>query len=112
MTATIIDFHLVEKCRTKFRAHVKSFGAKVKFEPVADATRKQEYHGTVTVTRACKQQFLTQNSQVIATLRAKQQGADDGDLPHLSQRMDLQLQCAAPIPITTGARLAAHRSSC
>lgn len=26
VTETIVDFHLVEKCRTKFRAFVKSFG--------------------------------------------------------------------------------------
>lgn len=65
VSETIIDFHLVEKCRTKFRAFVKGFGAKVRFDPVTSTPRKQEYHGTVTVTRACKQQFLTNYLQVL-----------------------------------------------
>lgn len=65
---TIIDFHLVEKCRTKFRAFVKSYGAKVKFDPVGHSPRKQEYQGTVTITRACKQQFLTNHLQVLSLL--------------------------------------------
>jgi hypothetical protein len=64
-SATIIDFHLVEKCRTKFRAFVKSFGAKVRFEPVdSPLKKKQLYHGTVTVSRTCKQKFLHNCQQV------------------------------------------------
>jgi hypothetical protein len=101
VTATIIDFHLVEKCRTKFRAFVKSFGARVKFEPVSHAPRRQEYHGVVTVTRACKQQFLTQNPHYA------QRGRQRGDAA-ASMRGDMSLQCAAPVPITTGASTAAR----
>eukprot|EP00892_Ulva_mutabilis_P002245 jgi/Ulvmu1/12020/UM083_0033.1 len=100
VTATIIDFHLVEKCRTKFRAFVKSHGARVKFDPVEGTPRKQEYHGTVTVTRACKQQFLTQNPQV---LRPGKTVCPPGE--HSSEQADrVILQCAAPTPITTGAQ--------
>ena len=95
----IIDFHLVEKCRTKFRAFVKSYGAKVKFEPVRGVPRKQEYHGTVTVNRACKQQWLTQNGHsgnaIVSSL--SNPGRRHSIVP--SER---QLQCAAPTPITTG----------
>lgn len=99
MTATIIDFHLVEKCRTKFRAFVKSHGARVKFDPVEGTPRKQEYHGTVTVTRACKQQFLTQHPQV---LRPGKTVCPPGE--HPPDQVDrVILQCAAPTPITTGA---------
>jgi hypothetical protein len=96
VTTTIIDFHLVEKCRTKFRAFVKSFGAHVKFEPVTCAPCSLQYHGVVTVTRPCKQQFLTQNPHYA------HQGRQRGDAA-ASMRRDKSLQCAAPVPVTTGA---------
>lgn len=74
-------------------------GARVRFEPVARSGKKQEYHGTVTVTRACKQQFLTQNPQVV-NLKAEDTAALlSSDQP---PEVQLQLQCAAPVPITTG----------
>ena len=97
MSSTIIDFHLVEKCRTKLRAFVRSHGAKVRFDPVDSAPRKQEYHGTVTVTRACKQQYLTRNPQVVRpgeVAAAPSEGTKKDNMP--------MLQCAAPTPITTG----------
>lgn len=97
----IIDFHLVEKCRTKFRAFVKSYGAKVKFEPVRGVPRKQEYHGTVTVNRACKQQWLTQNDR---SVRAVVSSPANPGRRHSIAHSERQLQCAAPVPITTGAR--------
>jgi hypothetical protein len=99
VTAKIIDFHLVEKCRTKFRAFVRSHGARVKFDPVESAPRKQEYHGTVTVTRACKQQFLTKNPQVIRPGQGVGAPGDSGT----AEADKVILQCAAPTPITTGA---------
>jgi hypothetical protein len=98
-TRKIIDFHLVEKCRTKFRAFVKSYGARVKFEPVRGLPRKQEYHGTVTVNRACKQQWLTQHAK---SARMSTSSADYCEV-QASPNAPQQLQCAAPEPITTGA---------
>jgi hypothetical protein len=95
----IIDFHLVEKCRTKFRAFVKSYGARVKFEPVRGQPRKQEYHGTVTVNRACKQQWLTQKAKSAFVSAASCKNTEAHAPPNVPQ----QLQCAAPVPITTGA---------
>jgi hypothetical protein len=94
----IIDFHLVEKCRTKFRAFVKSYGARVKFEPVKGQPRKQEYHGTVTVNRACKQQWLTQNAKPACVADPSLNSTE----AHAPANVTQKLQCAAPVPITTG----------
>jgi hypothetical protein len=98
VTATVIDFHLVEKCRTKFRAFVKSYGAHVKFEPVLSQLGKQEYRGTVTVSRACKQQYLTRKQ---AARSVKAEGA--AAAASAASGMECTLQCAAPEPVTTGA---------
>lgn len=102
VSSTIIDFHLVEKCRTKFRAFVRTHGAKVKFDPVDSAARKQEYHGTVTVTRACKQQYLTQKTEIVRPGQTAGAG-NDGEAPKKDNKP--VLQCAAPTPITTGTKL-------